>query len=100
MGSVSISILESKKAEYQRKLTSARNRLKENETAYETLVEFKGKLQTSQESFYTISTRENELLADISPYYSYNKCVKKFTDTITRFWMGLEQRLSIMLIVL
>lgn len=93
MSSVSISILENKKADYERRLTSARNSLQSNEAAYESLVEFKGKVQRSQESFYTISTREAELLASIRPYYDCNKCVKSFTDTITRFLDGIGTRI-------
>ena len=92
MSSVSIGILENKKAEYQRKLTAVRNSLQSNESAYDSLIEFKGKVQRSQESFYTISTREAELLATIRPYYDYNKCVKSFSDTITRFLDGIGTR--------
>lgn len=93
MGSVSISILENKKGEYERKLATARRNLQNNEAEYSSLVEFKEKVQRSQEVFHVISTREAELLADIRPYYDYNKCVKIFTDTITRFLDGIGTRI-------
>ena len=85
MGSVSISILEKKKADYQSKLNAARRNLQTNEEEYDSLVEFKGKILKSQESFYTVSIRKVHLLAGIRPYSDSNMCAHNFIRTIENF---------------
>ncbi len=85
MGSVSVSILEGRKAEYEWKMASARDKLKSSEAEYNSLLEFKGKVQSAQEKFHGISNRESELLENIRPYRDKNKCAKIFDGTITDY---------------
>lgn len=85
MSSISISILQKRRSEYQAKLDAARASIKSNEVEYDTLVEFKRKVERAQDVFNQVSHRETQFLAGIRPYYDHNNCVKAFTDVITRF---------------
>ncbi len=93
MSSVSISILESKKEDYQSKLESARKSLRSNESEYESLSEFKGKVQISQGSLYAITARVSSLVLSTYQYRDTNGCVKNFIETITNFLRKIGTRI-------
>ena len=82
---ITLSILENKKREYEGKINTAHNNIKNYEQMYDELQEFKGVVQKSQENFMEVRDKKESILETLEPYCDYNKCVKTYCRKLKSF---------------